>query len=103
MRYEKDDLIPNLMSVISIFASIAADIALKVTGRVQLNIIVYVILCFILVVANSFTYLPLYTIAFIVLKIMGRLSLGWIWIIFTIVIDLLTVANVKELRSPTLY
>ena len=102
MRYEKDDLIPNLMSLIAIFATIAADIALKVTGRVQINIIVYIIICFVLVVANCCTYLPLYTIAFILLKVMGRLSLGWIWIIFTMVIDLLTIPNVQVFRSPTL-
>lgn len=100
MSYAKDDFISNLMLTIAVLATIVTDIALKVTGRVQFNTIAYVILCIVLLFVNCYTYLPLYTIAFILLKVTGRLFLGWPWIILTIAVDLMIAPSVKDLRTP---
>lgn len=100
MNYQKDGFANNVLFTLACIAVIVADIALKVTGQIQLNIIVYVILCVVSFFVNAYTYLPLYTVAFILLKVTGRLFLGWQWIILSIVIDLMIEPSVEDMRKP---
>ena len=51
--------------------------------------VIYIVLCIVLVNANSLTYLPLMSICFDILKLMGRLTLGWGWIIVAIILDII--------------
>ena len=98
MNYEKDPFFPNLLLTIAVILAIVVLALAYRRGYVNLSLVVYIIVSILLIFVNAMTYLPLFSIAFIVLKIMGRLSLGWVWIIATVVIDGLFESYVPEMR-----
>ena len=82
MDHRNDSFFPDLFTTLSAIAKIIMWIVWKVNGFFLLGIpwlIAIIILTF---------FAPMgATIAFIVLKLVGKLTVGWAWIILTLVLD----------------
>ena len=99
MNYKKDTFVPDLLLTIAVILTIIALIFLYRRGYINLSLVVYIIVSVLLVFVNTMTYLPILSIAFIILKITGRLTLAWVWIVATLVIDVLYEFDVAEIRK----
>ena len=98
MDYD-DGFFKNLFFTLAFLAFIVANIVVRVKGFVNMPLGLYIGLCVIILFANAFTFLPLFSGYFILLKLLGRLTLGWGWIVVTIVLDIIYGTMVTEMRD----
>ena len=98
MTYRNDSFIPELLMIFGLIGAIVMPVVTYMSGNIASPMIIYIIAAVLISFANLATFSPAYTIAFIVLKIIGCLSLGWPWIIFTILIDALLEIAVANSR-----
>lgn len=78
----KRPLISDLMLTIGMIAKVALTIVTKVQGQLSLGV-VWAVVCCIAAIFVPFGS----TICFLVLKLIGHLSLSWAWILLTLVLD----------------
>ena len=99
MNYEENSFVKNLFFTLAFIAYIAANIVVRVKGYINMPLGLYIGLCVVLLFANMYTYLPLFSGYFIILKLIGRLTIGWGWIVITIFLDVIYEIMVPEIRN----
>lgn len=98
MTYRNDPFIPELLMSFGLIGAIIMPVYTYMSGNIASPLIIYIIAAVLLSFANLATYIPVYTIAFIVLKAIGCLTLGWPWLVLTIMIDALLEIGVANAR-----
>lgn len=99
MTYRNDTFIPDLLVTFGTIGAIVMLVFTYSSGHIQTSMLLYIIAAVLITVTNLITFVPLYTIAFIILKLLGSLTFGWPWIILMILIDALLEISVNNVRS----
>ena len=94
-----DPLVKYLAETVYTIGIIAALIVLGVRHGTTIPIGFYIAGCIVLAIVNSLTFLPISTILFIVLKLLGVLTIGWFWIPVAVILDALSVFYVIDFRK----
>lgn len=91
-----DTFTQNLLTTISWLANIAFWVVVKVLGLMSVG----VILTIVIVIATSF--IPLGgPIAFIILKLTGKLTISWLWLILVFILNAFISAMVIDAVKTT--
>lgn len=99
MTYRNDTFFLDLLVTFGTIGAIVMLVFTYSSGHIQTSMLIYIIAAVVLTVTNLITFAPLYTIAFIFLKLIGSLTLGWPWIILIILIDAFLEISVNNVRS----
>ena len=94
-----DDFFSSLCLTIAFVLFVVANVVVKAKGLVEMPLWLYIVLAVVLLLVNSITYLPLFSGYFVVLKLLGRLAVGWGWIVAIIVLDILYDTKVSDMRG----
>lgn len=98
MFFEEGNLRANIITAVSFLLAIVAFITAWIKGNVSMPLILYIILGAVIILVNAFTFLPLFTGYFIILKLMGKIALSWSWIAATVILDIIFELMVAENR-----
>ena len=99
MNYDDDSFTKNLFYTLAFIIYILVAIVVRVKGVVNMPLGLYIGLDIVILFVNAYTYLPLFSGYFIILKLLGRLTIGWGWIVVTIILDIIFGIMVPEIRN----
>ena len=86
MNHGRDNFVPNLLFNVGIIGTIIFWVVMTRHGMVDINWAVMLILYFVIWILDGLTPVAgLEVVLFIVLKLMGKITMGWAWIILIIV------------------
>ena len=86
MNHGRDNFVPNLLFNIGIIGTIIFWVVMTRHGMVDINWAVMIIIYVVIWLLNSLSPLSfLEVVLFIVLKLLGKITMGWAWIILIIV------------------